>query len=137
MARPEGKLDVYAAKVARKVAVLVLGIDHVHLSAAAERSDQQRRQQVRLACPRIAEDADVGVRIAVLIERVDEHGRAARTVADDDQSAGLLDPGSRPREQRHERARIEDAPAGEAVDADRKGREMAIEHSEGAGLELA
>src|SRR5712691_13394891 len=51
VARTQGQLHVDTAEAARKVAVLMLGIDDVHLNAAAKRSHEERRQQIGLSCP--------------------------------------------------------------------------------------
>jgi len=115
----------------------VLGIDHVNLDAKPERSHQKRRQQVRLARSGIAEDSDVGVRMTLLVEGVDEHRRTTRAAAAHDQAGGLLHVRTGPREERDQRARVEDAPALETIDTSRKGRDMAIDHSERARLYLA
>jgi len=106
VARAERELHVDATEVARETSVLVLGIDDVHLNAAAERSHQECRQQVRLARARVAEHADVGVGIALLVERVDQNRRTAGAVAADDKAARLLNVGTGPWEQGHECARV-------------------------------
>src|SRR5258708_31128766 len=123
--------------MSRKVAVLVLGIDHVNLRAAPERPHQEHRQQVRLARARIAEDPDVGVRVTVLVEGVDEHWRTARAAFAHHQAAGLLKVRAGPREKRDQGAGVKDAPAPETIDTNRRSCDMAVEHSERAGLKLA
>src|SRR5260370_41609966 len=107
------------------------------MNAAAQRSHQQHRKQVRLARSRIAEDPDVGVRIAALVEGVDQHGGTAGATGAHNQSAWLLNVGAGPREESGQRARVEDPLATEAINTSGKSRDVAVEHSKRARLELA
>ncbi len=100
------------------------------------RDRQKRRKQVGLSRAGIAEHADVGVGIPRLIERVDKDGSTARVIAAHDEATRLLNLRTTPREERCQRAGVEDTLAGQAVDACGKCREVAIEHPERARLEL-
>ena len=103
----------------REVSVLVLGIDDVGLDPAAKRSYEERRQQVRLARARVAEHADVGVGIALLVERVDQNWRTGGAIAAHDEAARLLKVGTGPWEQGHQRACVEDSLASKTIDSGR------------------
>ena len=66
-------------------------IDDVHLDATAERAHGKGGQQVGLACSGMPEDADVRVRVAALVEGIDEDRRAGGSVAADEDAGGLLE----------------------------------------------
>lgn len=129
--------DVEAAEPGRQPSVLVLGVDHEHLGARVQRAHRERRQEVGLARARVAEDPDVGVRVAGLVERVEEDrlpGCAAR--ADDEAALGLevrVEPG----EEGRERARVQDAGALKGVDAERCRRHPPLALPERAAVEVA
>ncbi len=133
----ERELHVEAPEVRSEVAVLVLGVDHEHLNAAAERPQCERRKQIRLARARMPEHADVGVRVARLVEGVERHGAAARAAPAEHDAVRLLELGVEPRKEGRERARVEHAAAAEPVDTYRQRCEMAVEHAEGARLQPA
>src|SRR2546423_15531473 len=90
-----------------------------------------------LAGARMAEDCDVRVGVAALVEGIDHDGRAGRVVTANDQALRLLEVGVLPRQESGERRRVEDTLALETVGAAGASGEKAVEHSECAGLELA
>jgi hypothetical protein len=137
VAGAEREVDVQAAQPAGEAAVLVLGIDDEHLRANAEGSHGERRQQVRLAGAGVAEDADVGVRVAAVVEGIDEDGLTGRPVAAQDQAGGLLEVGVEPREEGGEGGRVEEPAAPQRVACDRERRDPAVELPAGRGQELA
>src|SRR5712691_3258089 len=137
MSGTEGQLDVDTAQLLGEAAVLVLGIDDVNLDASPERAEHQRGKQVRLACAGVPKHADVGVRVAAVIEWINENRRACCSVASDDQSTRLLQIWLEPGKERDQRARVQDALALQPVEADRQRGEVPIEHAERTELELA
>ncbi|TME72745.1 MAG: hypothetical protein E6I50_00135 [Chloroflexi bacterium] len=68
---------------------------------------------------------------------IDQHGRASSVVTANEQALLLLEVGVLPGQESGERRRVEDALALETVGAAGASGEKAVEHSEGAGLELA
>ncbi len=117
------ELDVDAAEPSCQAAVLVLGIDDEDLGAGAERAHGEGRKQVCLPGARVAEDSDVGVGVATLVEGIDQDRGAGRAVAADEEPAGLLQVRLVPRKEGDQRRRIEDSLALEAVGAAGLGRE--------------
>src|SRR5260370_11790668 len=114
----------------------MLGIDDVDAGASADGADEDGRQQVGLARSRMAENADVGVRVMVLIKWIDEHRSSGRRIASDEQAAWLLQVRLVPGKEGDERARVEHALGLQSVGAARPGREVAAEHPERAGWQL-
>ncbi|HKW60896.1 MAG TPA: hypothetical protein VJR46_14195 [Candidatus Dormibacteraeota bacterium] len=137
VAGAESQSNVDAAELLGQAAVLMLGVDDEDLDAHAQRSDRERREEVRLAGAGVAEDADIGVGVAALVEGIDEHRRAGRPVATGEQSARLLEVRLVPGKEGDKRCRVDDALALEAVRAAGARGEEAVEHPEGAGSELA
>src|SRR5450756_2374479 len=134
MSRTKGELHVDTPQVPGQPAVLVLGIDDVHLDPSAKSAQRECRKQIGLARAGMSEHADVRIGVAPLVEGVEEHGRSGRDVSSNDQTAGLLKVGLEPGKEGDQRARIEDALAPKALDAQWLRREVAVEHSQGAGL---
>src|SRR6266851_5921841 len=85
----------------------------------------------------MSEHSDVCVRIASLVEWVDQHRCARRKVSADHEPAGLLQFGFEPGKEGDQCARIQYALALQAIQAQRLRGEVAVEHSETAGLDLA
>ena len=137
MARAQCELNIGSAKLARQTSVLMLRIDDVDLDAAAKRAHRKGREEVCLARARVAEDADVCVRVAVLVEGIYEHGRACGPAPTDEQSVRLLQIGIPPREEGHESRRVEDSLSLQAIGSTRSGRDEAVKHAERATLEIA
>jgi len=133
----EGELDVDASEPASQAAVLVLGVDDEDLGARAERAYGESRKQVGLAGARMAKDRDVRVRVATVVEGIDQDRGAGRTVAADEQPAGLLQVGFVPRKEGDQRGRVEDALALEAVRPAGLDGEKAGQHAKCAALDLA
>src|SRR6476646_8847282 len=85
----------------------------------------------------MAEHADVRIRVALLIEEVDNNGRASRLTATDDHASGLLQVRIEPRKEGGKRAGVEHALALQAVEGDWSRGQVGVEHPESAGPELA
>ena len=115
----------------------MLGIDDVYLGAAAERAHREGGQEVGLARSGVSEDADVGVRVALLIERIDEDRRTGRLVPTDEDAPGLLEVRFVPGKECQQGRRIEHALALQPVLAAWPRADVAVEHAEGALLQLA
>src|SRR6266852_5532498 len=84
----------------------------------------------------MAEDSDVRVGVAPLVERVDEDGRPGREIPADDNATRLLKVRLQPGKECGEGAAVEDALAPEPIDAEGQRREVAVEHAQRAGLKL-
>src|SRR5882672_5894865 len=85
----------------------------------------------------MAEYADVGVRVTLLIEEVDHHRRARRLAAPDHEASRLMDVCVEPRKEGGERARVEHPVALEAVQGSRACCQVGVEHPERARAEAA
>src|SRR3989442_11561988 len=137
MAGTQRELHIDSAQVARKAPVLVLWIDDENLRAATERPHQKRRHEVGLARARVSEHSDIRVGVTLLIEWVDEHGGAGRTVSAHDKTARLSDLGMCPRKQCDQCTGVEDPLAPKTIGASRQRRKVPIEHAESARLQVA
>jgi len=82
----------------------------------------------------MSEHADVGVGVALLIERVDDDGRTCRMAAPDDQPSGLMQLGIQPWKEGDQGAGVENALALKAIDDGGSRRNVPVEHPEGAWL---
>src|ERR1700674_1817791 len=114
----------------------MLGINHIHLYASTKGAQREGRKQVGLAGARMSEHAYVRVGVVPLVEGIDEHRRASREIASDNEATLLLEVGFQPGKERDQGPRIQDAFTSESLDAKPLSREVAVEHTEEAGLEL-
>src|SRR5437879_6903818 len=137
MTGSECKSYVHATELGGQVSVFVLGVDDVHLDATPERAHRKRGQQVRLTCAGMPEHADIRVRVATLVERIDQDWRTCRVVATDEKASGLLQVRFVPRKECHQGSRIEHPLALQTVLAAWPSGDVAVEHAEGAWLQLA
>ena len=85
----------------------------------------------------MSEYADIRVGVAPLVEGVDKHRRSGRDISSDDQPARLLKVRLEPRKESDQGACVEDTLAANALDTQWLRREIAVDHAQRAGLELA
>ena len=137
VARSERELDVNTAHLARERAVLVLGIDDKHLNPSTESAHRERREEVGLPRPGVAEDRDVRVHITTLVEWFDQDWGAGGAVGADEEAPWLAEVGMQPGEKRDQRSRVEHALALQAVRAAGLAGEETVELTKSARLQLA
>src|SRR2546430_10203674 len=85
----------------------------------------------------MSEDADVGVRVPALIEWIDKDRGPGGPAAADEKSVGLLQVGFPPGKEGGESSRVEHAFSLQPIGSSGPRGQEAIEHAEGAGLEVA
>jgi len=137
VARAECEGNIKPAKFLSQPPVLVLRIDDENLSAETQSSHRQSREKVGLAGARVAEDSDVGVGVAAVVERVDHDGLPGGPAGTDDQAGRLLQVGVEPREHRDQRGRVQHPPPAQRIAGQRQCGEAAVELPEGCRQELA
>ncbi len=137
VAGAQRKLHVDSTEQFGQAAVLVLRINEEHLHATTEGRHRKRREQVGLACARMAEDRDVGVGVALVVEGIEHDRPAGCAIGANDQTTGLGQLRVQPGQHRRQRAGVEHSLATHAVQAGRLGRQIAVEHAERAWFEPA
>src|SRR5438874_7473740 len=85
----------------------------------------------------MTEDADVGVRVPALIEWIDKDRGPGGPAAADEKSVRLLQVGFPPGKEGGESSRVEHAFSLQPIGSSGPRGQKAIEHAEGAGLEVA